>query len=220
MSETIAEPGLSTHRSEALTDGIYAVAMTLLVIELKLPDHGAIQSADDLANALVALLPKLFAWIISFGVLALFWMSHHRLFNQVRRTDRRLVVYNLAQLGFVSLMPFSCAVLGEHAGVLSQAVYSFNMAMLAATGLLIARHIHRHPELSGTPMSRGVYNGVRIRIGGLVAISAVAIVVQALLPEVGNGIGNIAFMLMAVISPLSRRVERAAAPAPLQPAAP
>ena len=72
MSDPNSGHGLSAHRVEALTDGIYAVAMTLLVIELKLPDHSQIHGADDLAQALANLLPKVLAWVISFGVLAFF----------------------------------------------------------------------------------------------------------------------------------------------------
>ena len=63
---------LPLHRSEALTDGIFAVAMTLLVIELKLPDHGSIHSAEQLADALAGLLPKAISWALSFFILALF----------------------------------------------------------------------------------------------------------------------------------------------------
>ena len=73
--------GLSAHRIEALTDGIYAVAMTLLVIELKLPDHQAVHGAEALAQALADLLPKVLAWFISFSVLAIFWFGHHRTFS-------------------------------------------------------------------------------------------------------------------------------------------
>ena len=70
--------GLSKHRIEALTDGIYAVAMTLLVIELKLPAHELIHSQADLINAVGHLLPKFIAWLISFLVLSLFWLGHHK----------------------------------------------------------------------------------------------------------------------------------------------
>ena len=87
--------------------------MTLLVIELKLPDVNAIQSSDALITALADLLPKAIAWVISFFVLAFFWVGHHRAFAYVRKADAKLVGLNLAQLAAVSLMPFSCALIGE-----------------------------------------------------------------------------------------------------------
>ena len=215
MIEPSAENGLSVHRSEALTDGIYAVAMTLLVIELKLPEHATTGGADDLADALVHLLPKILAWVISFFVLAFFWFGHHRAFGHVRRADGRLVTLNIAQLAFVSLMPFSCALIGEHGReLISQVIYSLNMAVLAVVQLLTSRYIHRHPQSALMAMPDGVYRGARTRLLGLILISVVAVAINYLVPSAGN----IAFMLMAVIMPLSRRAERASDPAAPAPA--
>ena len=198
--------GLSKHRIEALTDGIYAVAMTLLVIELKLPAHELIHSQADLINAVGHLLPKFIAWIISFLVLSLFWLGHHRLFQIVRHVDGKLVGLNLVQLGFASLMPFSSALSGEFGNTLfSQIFYSLNMTFLSILAILTARYIHRHPELCVHPMSDGAYRAARFRVGGLIAISAVAVVIAMLLPY--PAAGNMAFMLMMVIMPISRRIE-------------
>ena len=80
MNQADTSHGLSIYRGEALTDAIYAVVMTLLVIELKLPDHTLIHGANALAQALADLLPKVLAWVISFFVLAFFWFGHHRVF--------------------------------------------------------------------------------------------------------------------------------------------
>jgi uncharacterized membrane protein len=206
--------GLSLHRSEALTDGIFAVAMTLLVIELKLPEHGLVHS-DQLAGALADLLPKALSWALSFFVLAIFWIGHHRVFAGVRRTDGRLIALNLLQLAAVSLMPFSSALSGEYGRVLlSQVVFSANMALLGVSALLILNYVRRHPELGPAPMPAALYRGARLRIVGVIVVSAMAVAIGAFIPF--PAMGNIAFMLMAVITPLSRRVERNAArpPAP------
>lgn len=206
------EPGLPIHRSEALTDGIYAVAMTLLVIELKLPEHVSLSSSEAVAHALFELAPKFFAWALSFAVLGLFWFGHYRAYAQVRRSDGRLVGLNLTQLAFVSLLPFSSALLGEHGGPQPQAVYSVNLALLSLFSLLSSRHIHAHPELSVLPMTRAAYAGARVRTLGLIVVSLGAIAIGQLLPPAwGGGAGNLAFVLMVVIMPLSRSVERRAA---------
>ena len=198
--------GLSKHRIEALTDGIYAVAMTLLVIELRLPAHDSIATEAALINAVGHLFPKFVAWIISFLVLSLFWLGHHRMFQIVRHVDGKLVGLNIVQLGLVSLMPFSSALSGEFGATLfSQVFYSINMALLSVFALLIARYIHRHPELCVTPMTEGAYRGAQVRVGGLIVISAVAVAIAMVIP--GAGAGNMAFMLMMVIMPISRRVE-------------
>ena len=198
---------LPLHRCEALTDGIFAVAMTLLVIELKLPEHGLVHSADELAAALLGLAPKAMSWALSFFILALFWIGHHRAFAWVRHADSRLVTLNLLQLAVVSLMPFSAALSGEYGGVLlSQVVFSTNMALLGIIALLVLRYIHRHPELGPTPMPLARYRGARLRIGGVILISVVAVALGMVMPV--PSMGNMAFMLMAVISPLSRVIER------------
>jgi uncharacterized membrane protein len=155
----------------------------------------------------VHLLPRFLAWAMSFFVLAFFWIGHHRSYGHLRRTDAKLVWLNIAQLAFVSLMPFSCDLVGEHGGVLvSQVIYSINMALLAVFGLLITRHIFSHPELSAVPMSLGMYRGARMRLWGLIAISVVAVLIAMVVPS--PGAGDAAFALMAIISPLSRRFER------------
>jgi len=169
MSDASPDAGyLPLHRCEALTDGIFAVAMTLLVIELKLPEHGLVHSADELAAALLGLAPKAMSWALSFFILALFWIGHHRAFAWVRHADSRLVTLNLLQLAVVSLMPFSAALSGEYGGVLlSQVVFSTNMALLGILALMVLRYIHRHPELGPTPMPLARYRGARLRISGV-----------------------------------------------------
>lgn len=216
---TDTEQGLSIHRSEALTDGIYAVAMTLLVIDLKLPEHIGLQSSAEISQALLNLTPKFLAWVISFGVLAMFWMGHHRAHRHVRRANGQLVALNIAQLGFVSLMPFACSVSGEHAGLVAQIVYSSDLAMLAVFALLTTHYIYRHPELCSAPMTPAVHTSASLRIGGLIAISVAAVIIQWALPQF-PGFGNSAFALMSLVSPLSRRVERNAKPMVAAAAAP
>ena len=202
--------GLSKHRIEALTDGIYAVAMTLLVIELKLPTHDTVHSADELIGAVVLLRPKFIAWLISFLVLAVFWLRHHHLFQIVRHVDGTLIALNIVQLGLVCLMPFSSALSGEFGRVMfSQIFYSCNMALLSILALLLARYVHRHPELCEHAMTEGAYRAAQLRVGGMIVVSAAAVAIATVLP----GAGNIAFMLMTVIMPISLRVE-ARAPNP------
>ncbi len=198
---------LPLHRSEALTDGIFAVAMTLLVIELKLPEHALIHSGNELAAALANLIPKALSWALSFFILALFWIGHHRAFASVRRADARLVTLNLLQLAPVSLMPFSSALSGEYGGdLLAQIVFSTNMAWLGVMALLVLRYIHGHPQLSDAPMSGALYRGARFRLGGIILISVIAVLIGAVIRV--PALGNMAFALMLVTSPLSRAIER------------
>jgi uncharacterized membrane protein len=72
---------LPKHRLEALTDGVFAIAITLLVLELRLPGPEAVAAAGGLNGALLHLLPRFVAWVVSFFVLAIFWAGHHRIFD-------------------------------------------------------------------------------------------------------------------------------------------
>lgn len=197
--------GMSKHRLDAITDGIFAVAMTLLVIELKIPETAHITDATQLAQALAHLLPKFFGWVISFLVLALFWWGHHRAFHFVRVVDGKLVFINILFLAFVSFMPFASALSGEYGGFfLSQLVYSGNMLTISLLALWMWRYLHHNPQLCHPPMPELAWRLARLRTLMLAAISLIAVGIAWVLPSGGN----MAFMLMMAAGPLSRRVEK------------
>lgn len=196
------------HRVEALTDGIFAVAMTLLVIELKVPDPHLLHSQHDLAQALADLTPKALSWVISFFVLAVFWISHHRLFHYVRHVDTGLLWRNIYQLAFVSLMPFSAALLGEFADTqIAQVAYNGNMVALGLLGLLKVRYVRKHPELASHPMEPGTYHATLLRVGGLVLSGVVAIVLAVWLR---TAFATLMYLSMMPIGVYARLLERKA----------
>jgi uncharacterized membrane protein len=198
---------LSKHRLEALTDGIFAVAMTLLVIELKIPETAQITTQGQLIAEVLHLIPKFVAWLISFFVLAIFWVSHHQLFHYVRVVDTKLIWLTIGYLACASLMPFSSALAGEHGNALfSQIFYSANMALFGMMSLLKSRYVHLHPALCSAPMPLYVFKGAQVRIVGLIAVAVVAVLITWALPNKG-AIGNSAFMLMILFGYVGRRVE-------------
>jgi uncharacterized membrane protein len=204
--------GLSKHRLEGLTDGIYAVAMTLLVLELKLPpEAGHALTNADLGAALVELTPKFAAWLISFFVLAIFWFSHQRAMHYVRSVDAGLLWINVFSLLFASLLPFSSALVGEHGNLfLPQAFYAANMAAMSLLAIAQVGHLVRRPSLcidGGFPDA--VAAGARFRCWGLVAVAGLAVAIAAVDPRFGTA----AFMLMGPLGRLGRRKQdRLAAP--------
>jgi uncharacterized membrane protein len=194
----------SKHRIEALIDGIFAVAMTLLVIELKVPERASVHAPSDLAPAIVQLLPTFISWIISFFVLAIFWIRQQRLFHLVRVVNDTLAWIVIAYLSAVSLMPFSAALAGQYETMLaSQVIYSLNMILLSAFALLMTRYVVRHPELTNGAPPDSFYRSVRFRVGGLMVIAVAAVGVAFVLP----GSGNAAFLLMIPISIIGGRIE-------------
>ncbi len=138
----------SKSRVEAFSDGIFAIIVTLLVLEIKVPhveDHG---SASALTASLIRLFPKFISWIISFFTVAVIWVNHHRLFKQFRVIDHGIFWWNALLLLWTSFIPFPTAVLGDYPGnAASVVLYGSVMALMAASFTLMRWHVLRNPSL-------------------------------------------------------------------------
>lgn len=118
-------------RLAALSDGIFGVAMTLLVLELHVPLGEAVHSESDLQNGLAALLPSLVVYLMSFLTLGIFWVGQQTQLNHLERTERSLTWIHLGFLFAVTLMPFSTRLLGEfHTLRTALIVYWLNILLL------------------------------------------------------------------------------------------
>jgi len=123
--------GRSVERLAALSDGIFAVAMTLLVLDLRLPATEAIHGEHDLWRALVALGPRLVVYLMSFLTLGIFWVGQQTQLSHLARSDRSLTWIHILFLFGVSLTPFSTMLLGEHTGFrIALLVYWANILLL------------------------------------------------------------------------------------------
>jgi uncharacterized membrane protein len=119
-------------RMLAFSDAVMAVAITLLVLDLKLPSE---VSDADLGNALRAAFPNLAAYGLSFVVIGLLWIGHHQQFSQIRRVDGVLIWLNLFFLLTIGLIPFVTSLLSEHGDALATSLYA---GVLVGTSLLSA----------------------------------------------------------------------------------
>jgi uncharacterized membrane protein len=110
------------------SDAVFAIAMTVLALTLRLP---ASTTDRDVARALEDALPSIYSYALSFVIIALYWLAHHRMFRYIRRADVVLLVLNLATLGLVAFVPFPTSVLGEHGDTTAAVVfYASTMAVL------------------------------------------------------------------------------------------
>jgi TMEM175 potassium channel family protein len=98
-----------TSRLEAFSDGVFAIAATLLVLELRVPTD-----SPDLARALLDLWPAYAAYLISFLTIGIIWVNHHTLLEHCRRADRRFLYLNLLLLVAVGIVPFPTALVGQY----------------------------------------------------------------------------------------------------------
>ncbi|WP_426320747.1 TMEM175 family protein [Pseudoduganella sp. R-43] len=203
-ASTATTPQLSKHRIEALVDGIFAVTMTLLVIELRLPEHATTHNSAELLGVLQELAPTFISWVLSFLVLALYWTANHRLFSYVRHVDTPLLWYTILLLAGASLLPFASAVNSRYLSQLAQAVYAGVMCLMSIGSLLVATRIYRHPELCAHPMDKATYVAACTRTGIMVVIAIVTVVVAGQVA----GIANSAFLLLFLARPLSNLLTR------------
>jgi len=125
--------GQSAERLAALSDGVFAVAMTLLLLDLHVPAREAIHSEHDLLHAMAAFLPQLAVYLMSFLTLGIFWMGQQTQLNHLERSDRNLSWLHLAFLFAVTLMPVSTHFLTEFARYRAALVaYWVNILLLGA----------------------------------------------------------------------------------------
>jgi TMEM175 potassium channel family protein len=99
-----------TSRVEAFSDGVFAIAITLLILDVRVPSA----TQPNLRQALLRQWPMYVAFLISFAFIGIMWVNHHRLFNHIRRTDNGLMFLNLLLLLGVTFVPFPTALLAAH----------------------------------------------------------------------------------------------------------
>jgi uncharacterized membrane protein len=120
------------------SDAVMAIAITLLVIDLRVPEM-----ARGLGPALRGLWPNYLAYVFSFFIIGNYWFSHHRLFRPVRRYDDRLFLLNLLFLFFVALIPFSTRMFSQYPGTrLAVVVYSLNILPLGIISYAMTHHAY------------------------------------------------------------------------------
>jgi uncharacterized membrane protein len=126
--------GQSAERLAALSDGIFAVAMTLLVLDLHVPAAEAVHSERDLWRVLISLAPRLVIFLMSVMTLGIFWVGQQTQLNHFARSDRNLAWIHIAFLCAVCLVPFSTSLLAEFIHYrIALLVYWFNILLLGAT---------------------------------------------------------------------------------------
>jgi uncharacterized membrane protein len=101
-----------TARIEAFSDGVFAIAITLLILEIKTPAAGS----GELSVQLLRQWPSYFAFVFSFAFIGIMWINHHRLFTHIKRSNNALLFLNLLLLLGVTAVPFPTAVLAQHLG--------------------------------------------------------------------------------------------------------
>ena len=144
MEKSYTEFTPKTTRIEAFSDAVFAIVMTILVLDLKIPNISSQVTDAQMANQLLEVLPNFLCFGLSFLILAIFWVNHHQFFHTLRVTDRALLWYNNNLLFWLCCIPFPTAFIGEgYLRILPVTAYGFVLFMSSFSFNLLARHAHK-----------------------------------------------------------------------------
>lgn len=156
---------LSKLRLEALSDGLFAIVLTLLVIEIRIPElHGPL-SDPELWHALLDLSPLFVGYIVSFAVLAMFWLSHNFFYSHfIKEINRQLTLLNMIYLACISLIPFSAHLIGTYpTSQLAVSIYGLNVLCIGIINIAIFSYAVKSNELDTSHISKRFLHQAKIR---------------------------------------------------------
>ncbi|MDX6361469.1 TMEM175 family protein [Streptomyces sp. NPDC058274] len=173
------DQGTESGRVEAFSDGVFAIAITLLILEIKVPEVG---EHGGLWHALGGQWPSYAAYVVSFLVIGIMWINHHQVFRHVARVDRTLMFLNLLVLMVVAAVPWPTAMLAEYlredeASHVAAAVYSLVMVAMALAFQALWWHLTRTGHLfdARVDVEGARRTRVRFALGSLAYPAAVAL---------------------------------------------
>lgn len=194
------------NRLHALTDGVYAIAMTLLVLELHVPDA---RSSAELVTGLIAIAPNLFGFALGFAVLGTYWVGSAVNLSHLARVNRAALFLNVLQLFFISLLPFTTALLGRYPDETAAVIiYALHLELLGLAQYAHWVYLLRHPELVHAPIDARTERAVTIRILVGPAAWAVAMLLALVSPRLGYAVFYVVLVGYLIASVRDRTVVR------------
>ena len=152
MSRRYDRDSVEFARTLAFSDGLFAIAMTLLVVSIAVPTISDTNSVGELADALNDLVPNFVSFFISFAVIGRYWLAHHLSISLMRAMDQAFIGLNLIYLAFIAFLPFPTALLGEYfENPLSVVIYAANVGIVSGMEVVLFRHAYRSGLLRRQP---------------------------------------------------------------------
>jgi uncharacterized membrane protein len=172
-SYTAEQNRLGLDRLVFFSDAVFAIAITVLVLEIRLPDGVDIANDRQLLSILGGLWSKYFAYLISFWVIGRYWINHHRKFLYIKRFDHLLLSYNLLLLMVIAFIPFPTEVMSENNNRTASIFYALIMALAGIMLALLWYHATHNHNLIDFHISK---QQIRREIAGPLAISALFLI--------------------------------------------
>jgi uncharacterized membrane protein len=191
-------------RIEAFSDGVFAIAITLLVLELKVPPVSSIHSISDLWNSLYRLWPSYFAFTLSFGILLVSWVNHHYLFNILDKSSRPFLYANGFLLFTITFMPFPTALLAQYISTdyakPAIAFYCFGGVVNSIGWNILLHTIHKPINLIHSEVNNNFVKNVKRSTQFGFAIYAIATVMSFWLPIIALTINLLLWIVWISLS--------------------
>lgn len=189
-------------RLEMFVDGVFAIAITILVLELHVP---ALQSTNlAVMHYIFEIIPEIFGYFLSFFLLAIFLNNHHRQFRFIKQTNANFWWINILLLSFVSMVPFSTSLLTGFGGIITAVIF-FNLNMLfAGLALVLIWEYARRADLIKEDTEPETIRLIRRRNLAIPIIALLAIGIAFISPN----LSNLAYLLLFAIIPILNRLDR------------
>jgi TMEM175 potassium channel family protein len=190
-----AEEGIG--RILALSDGVFAIAITLLILDIAVP---ATTSDAGLSKALLDLWPRYLAYVLSFLVIARFWMAHRLAFRLIARDDAVLVWLNLLLLLFVAFLPFPTAVVGAHAGSpAAAALYASSVCLTSTASAAYWWYASGRGRLLKPDVGRAQIRAIRARGLSGPVVFALTVPIAVFAPYIAEAVWILIFPLTRIV---------------------
>lgn len=162
-------------RLEQFSDGVFAIAITLLALELKVP-HIINTDIKESIKELIPLIPNVATFILSFITIAIFWVNHHQMTRNIETVSKRVVWGNMLFLMFVTMIPFATSVVTENpTNTLSVLTYSFILLGNSISFTILRIFIHRHEGRKTLAFKRSLVGPIVYTIATLGALVSIDI---------------------------------------------
>jgi uncharacterized membrane protein len=194
----------TTNRLEALTDGVFAIVMTLLVLDLSITGISQSSVQAELPRRLLESWPAFLAYLMSFIILGMIWISHHRMFHYIKRSNPMLMWMNIIFLMFVALVPFSTRLMGDYLWTqVPFVIYGINLILIFIMRLALWNYASGKFRLVDSSIKPPVIKRVKLFIGVIPAVMFLAVIGVAFLNVI---VGYVVLWLLIPYGFLAQRL--------------
>jgi uncharacterized membrane protein len=167
---------MDKNRLETIADGIFAIVMTLLILDVRLPDHIPFSSNAELLNALFIISPKIISFAVSFFIIAGFWVGHHFIFTLIRKVNGVFLWINVLYLLGISFLPFPTSILAQNSdNFVALCFYALNLMLCGSFHtlmfwLIYKNHLIRKKEVADNDVKKYFYSALLGTLSNVIAI--------------------------------------------------